>query len=81
MNMPYQGAVQPHKLNKVDNLVEELEKITGSKVAYEKGYHSNGQMDEALFSSAVSAAEKADNVVIVLGQGSSSILREWIAHT
>jgi beta-glucosidase len=71
MNMPYQGGGSSHiNSTKVDNLVEELEKITGSKVAYEKGYHSNGQMDEALFSSAVSAAEKADNVVIVLGQGS-----------
>lgn len=68
-NLPYQGGGSSHiNSTKVDDLVEQLEKLTGSKVGFERGYHRDGREDEQLLSSAVQAAKNADNVIIVLGQ-------------
>lgn len=68
--LPYQGGGSSHiNSTKVDSLINEIEKITGSEVTYEKGYHGDGKEDDELFSSAVSAAKNTENVVIVVGQG------------
>ena len=68
-NLPYQGGGSSHiNSTRVDNLIEELEKLTGRKVSFEPGYHRDGREDEQLLSSAAEAAKSSDNVIIVLGQ-------------
>lgn len=68
-DLPHQGGGSSHiNSTKVDNLFEELESLTGRKAGYEPGYRIDGREDGQLLSSAVEAAKRADNVIIVLGQ-------------
>jgi len=67
----YQGGGSSH-VNpiKIDNLLEEIEKITQgkSKILYEKGYHLNSdEIDEELIEKAKRSAKESDVAVIIAG--------------
>jgi beta-glucosidase len=67
----YQGGGSSH-VNpiKIDNLLEEMEKITQgkSKILYEKGYHLNSdEIDEELIEKAKRSAKESDVAVIIAG--------------
>ncbi|PNS00378.1 glycosyl hydrolase family 3 [Petrotoga mexicana DSM 14811] len=67
----YQGGGSSH-VNpiKIDNLLEEIEKITQrkSKILYEKGYHlDSDEIDEELIEKAKRSAKESDVAVIIAG--------------
>jgi beta-glucosidase len=67
----YQGGGSSH-VNpiKIDNLLEEIEKITQgkSKILYEKGYHlGSDEIDEELIEKAKRSAKESDIAVIIAG--------------
>jgi beta-glucosidase len=67
----YQGGGSSH-VNpiKIDNLLEEIEKITQgkSKILYEKGYHlGSDEIDEELIEKAKRSAKESDVAVIIAG--------------
>lgn len=63
----YQGGGSSHiNSYKVDNFIEELGKLTSDEITFEQGYKMDGSADEALIASAVAAAQKAKNVVVML---------------
>jgi len=67
----YQGGGSSH-VNpiKIDNLLEEMEKITQgkSKIIYEKGYHiDSDEIDDELIEKAKKAAKESDVAVILAG--------------
>jgi len=67
----YQGGGSSHvNPTKIDNLLEEIEKITQgkSKIIYEKGYHlDSDDIDDELIEKAKKAAKESDVAIIIAG--------------
>jgi len=67
----YQGGGSSHvNPTKIDNLLEEIEKITQgkSKILYEKGYHIDSEeIDEELIEKAKRSVKESDVAVIIAG--------------